>query len=132
MITAFASIAFGQQREQDFHLGAIVLDVADVIECQALEAVQALEFPGEAQVAFGIEEALHQTGDRGEQHRIAAFDQRACQRRHDVRLAGPWSADQAHVGGAGDELPAQQLLYLTAQRCGITGKIQRRGALLAR
>jgi hypothetical protein len=41
-------------------------------------------------------------------------------RRHDVRFAGGGPADQADVGRAGEELPAQELADLAPPQCGIT------------
>ena len=47
---------------------------------------------------------------------MPGFEQRTRQCRHDVRFAGAGPADQAHVGGARQELAAQQLSDLPAQR----------------
>jgi regulator of sigma D len=48
-----ALVALGQQREEHFHFLAALLDVADVVEDQHVEAVELLEFGFEPQVALG-------------------------------------------------------------------------------
>jgi hypothetical protein len=42
-------------RIMPFLRGLIVLDVADVVERETVEVIQALQFSGESKVAFGIE-----------------------------------------------------------------------------
>ena len=68
---------------------------------------------------------------RREQHRMAGFDQRASQCRHDVGFAGAGSADQADVGRTGEELAAQELSDLPAQRRGVAVQVERCEGFLA-
>lgn len=74
---ALALVAFGEQRKEHLHLRPVLLNVSDVIERQALEAVKALQLPRQAHVALGGEEFLHRGGDGGLEHRQAALDEGA-------------------------------------------------------
>jgi hypothetical protein len=76
---AFALISFGQQSEEDFHLGTIVLYVTDVIERNAVEVVEPLQFAGQSQIFLCIEQPLHQLYHGCEENRMAALEQRTCQ-----------------------------------------------------
>ena len=129
---ALALKAFGKERKEHFHLRPVVLDVADIVERKTLEAVEALQLPGEPQIALGIEEALHETLDWSEEDGMTAFDERSAERRHDVRFARAGLTDEAHVGGSCEELPAQELADLCAQGSREAVQVQRREGLLAR
>jgi short-subunit dehydrogenase involved in D-alanine esterification of teichoic acids len=63
IITLLRSQRFGQQCKEHFHLRPIVLDVADVIQREALEVVEAFEPAGEPEISLGIEEMLDEACD---------------------------------------------------------------------
>ena len=111
---ALAFIALSQQGEQDLHLGPVLLDIADIVQQQAVDAVQALQFPRQAQVALGFQQPFHQLGHRREQHRVALAHQLIPQRRHGVGLPGTGIAKEAHVRGPRQKLPAWQAMDLVA------------------
>lgn len=61
-------VAFGKQREEDFHLLAALLHVAQVIDDQRVERRQPLDLPGQSQVAFGDQQLLHEQATGREEH----------------------------------------------------------------
>ena len=87
LLAASALVAFGQQREQHVHLGALLLHVADVVEAQAIEAVQAPQLAGQAQVALGGQQPLDERLHGREEHQGALAHQFVADRGHRVRLA---------------------------------------------
>ena len=58
-------VAFGEQFEQDFRFAVVLLHVADVVEALALEAVKALEFALQTEVALGVEQTFRRWSGRG-------------------------------------------------------------------
>ncbi len=56
----FAFIALGKKRKKHLHFVAIVLNVANIIEDDTGIFVQLGQLLGQAQVAFGREEPLHE------------------------------------------------------------------------
>ena len=64
-------VALGQHGEEHLHLVLVVLHVADVVEDEEGVAVELRQRLGQAQVALGRQQALHQRGGRGPQHRVA-------------------------------------------------------------
>ena len=85
---ALALVALGEQGEQHFHLRAVVLNIADVVQYQALDAIELPEFAREAQIALGLEQSFHQRGHRHEQHRVALAHEFVAEGGHDMGLAG--------------------------------------------
>lgn len=57
-----ALVALGQQCEQHLHFILIMLDITNVVEDQAREAIPFGQFLRQTQIAFGSEEPLHQLG----------------------------------------------------------------------
>ncbi len=64
MITsAPALVALGERGEEHLHLGAVLLHVADVVEHQTFEAIEA--HPGRAELITGYLEAAGHGGEPG-------------------------------------------------------------------
>jgi hypothetical protein len=53
-------VTLGQQRKQHLHLREVMLDVADVVENETLNAVEPGQLPGQTQLAFRLEQPFHQ------------------------------------------------------------------------
>lgn len=75
----------------DFHLDTIVLDVADVIERDAVKIIEPLQIPGQPQVLLRLEQPFDELHHRSEQHRMTRFDQRSGQRRAAGILNRGWA-----------------------------------------
>ena len=116
-------IALGEKREQDLHLVAVLLDVADVIEQHGVEAVEDRELVFETQVALGDEQALYEREGRGEQHPVAAQDQLVCDGADEVGLAAAGMSEREEIVTALDERALAQrrdlLRDLARQTCSI-------------
>ncbi len=60
---AFAFIAFGQERKEDLHLGAALLEITDIIEDDGGKAIELMEFLFQAQGLLGGQQADFGGGD---------------------------------------------------------------------
>ena len=146
---AAAFVAFGQQGEEHFHFVAGLLDVADVVEDEHFEAIEAAEFVFEQQVAFGAQQVIHQAVGGGEEDTASApepvgvqrpqrngfFHARANQRRVNFRLdpqirrcrVGPVGGAGAEVGVPGRNWPgfSRQAggMIFAGVRCGVGGDL---------
>ena len=107
-------VAFGEQGEQHLHLAAVVLHVSDIVQDEALDAVEPAQLPAQAKVALGFEEAFDQGRDRGEEHRVALAYQLVTERRDHMGLARARIAEHAQVRGALQKLPFDQTRNLGA------------------
>ena len=100
---ALAFVALGEEGEEHLHLGAVLLDVAEVVEDDGVEAIEALELSLEEEIAAGDEQPLDKRVGRREQDPVAALDQLVADGADDVTLAAAWQAEGEHVLGAIDE-----------------------------
>ena len=83
-----ALVAFGNQLEEDARLGAVLADVAEVVEDQAVELVEPGEGAGQDQIAPCHLELLDEVGRAREENAVAVVDEAGADRRGDVGLAG--------------------------------------------
>ena len=72
---AAAFITFSEQSEEHLHFVARLLDIADVIEDQNVEAIEMAEFLLEEQVAFSTQEVVHETIGGGEEDTKPGVDE---------------------------------------------------------
>ena len=77
---AAAFVTFRQKSEQNLHLLSALLNVAQVVDDQALEAAQLLDQFRKTQVAFGDQQLLNQQAARREQHTVTLKNQLLRQR----------------------------------------------------
>ena len=111
-------IALREQGEQHLHLGAVVLNVADVVEGETIDTVKTPELASQAQVALGLEQSLDHSAHRGQEHRTALVHQLVCERGHAVRLAGAGVGEEAHVGVLVEEAALGESSQWRAHRAG--------------
>src|SRR5579859_1679647 len=74
-------VAFREEGEEHLHLIAVVLDVADVVQKDALVAVQLGQHGWQAEVALGRQQFLNERGGWRPQHRMPLQDQLVADRR---------------------------------------------------
>jgi hypothetical protein len=98
-----ALVALGEEREEDFHLLAALLDVADVVEDDGVEAVEGGELLLEPEVTLGSKETLHERERRREEHAVAALDELVPERADEVRLASAGQSEGQDVVASLDE-----------------------------
>src|SRR5207249_3296444 len=103
-----ALVALGQEGEEHLHLLPALLDVADVVQDEALEAIELLQFSGQPKVSLGGQQTLHQLEGWREQDRSSTPGQLLAQRAHEVRLARSWVAEEKNVGGCIEERAVPQ------------------------
>ena len=115
---ALTLVALGEQGEEHLHLRAVLLHIANIIERQALDAIQALQLPPQAQVALGLKEPLDQRGDGGEEHCMALADSLVPDRRHHRGLARARLAKETKIGRSVQEVPLDEGRELSANRGG--------------
>ena len=101
---ALAFVAFSQQGEQHFHLSAVVLYVADVVEYQTFDAIEPAQLPRQPQIALGFQQPLDQRGHRRKQYRVPEPRESVPKRRDHMSLAGPGMSEHAQVGRAFEEV----------------------------
>ena len=70
-----AFIAFGEQGEEHFHLFSGLLDVADVVKDQDIEAVEFAELLLKQEVPLGTQQVIDEAKGRGEEHAASTLDQ---------------------------------------------------------
>ena len=110
-----AFVAFGQEGEKDFPLLATLLHIADVIEEDAGEAIQFCQFLGQAQVALGSEQPLHQGRGGRPQDGMARLGQLIGHGGQGMTFAAPRLANDDDVGRIFEERPAFEAVELQAQ-----------------
>lgn len=82
-------VALGDQLEQDGGLGLVFAGIAEVVEDQAIVAVELGQGCRQRQVPARRLELLDEVGGAGERDPPAGVDQGVADRGGDVRLAGP-------------------------------------------
>jgi len=125
-------VAVGQQGEEHLHLLPVVLDVADVVQDQRGEGVELGQLLRQPEVALGRQQALHQRGGRGPEHRVIQGDEGGPEGGDHVAFprAGPTNGD--HIDRLGDERALAQALDRQLQGGTVAVELQRREGLLAR
>src|SRR5579871_35172 len=123
-------VSLGQEGKQDLHFVALLLQVADVIQDHASKTVELAQLLGQPQVAFGREQALHEAGRTGPQHRLAALHQLVPHRREDVTFSHAWLPHGHYVDRLLQEGTALQPFDLEPQRGWEALQVERAKGLL--
>ena len=82
-------VAFGEEREEDFHLLSVLLHVPDVIERHDVELVEAAQLPLETEVPLRREQPLHEPERGREQDPVSSLDELVTDGRNRVALPSP-------------------------------------------
>jgi len=82
-------VPLGQEGEQNLHLLLALLDVAQIVEDDDLEAVEAPEFPLQLIVPLGAQQATDQLEGGGEENAEAVLDPLVAQRRSEMGFDAP-------------------------------------------
>src|ERR1700693_670952 len=125
-------VAFGQEGEEDLHLLAALLDVADVVEEDGLEAVQALELGGKPQVTLGGEQSLDDLESRREEDGTSLSNQLRAERAEQVGLARSRVTQGDYVDGAIEKGSIAQAGQLRARHSRQPLQIEGRQSLFSR
>jgi len=96
-------VAFGEEREEDLHLVAALLHIADVVEDHSVVGIERGELLLEAQIALGGEQSLDEREGRGEEDAVAALNELVADRADEVRLAASRQPEREDVVAALDE-----------------------------
>ena len=86
---ALSLVALAEEGEEDLHLVAVLLDVADVVEEHCVKLVETSEFVVQPQIAPRRKKALDDAERRGEQYAVAAFDEFMPDGAEEMGLAAP-------------------------------------------
>ena len=90
---ATALVALSKQGEKDFHLVTGLLNIADVIEDQNFEAIQAAKLKFQFEVTPCAQQAVHQAIGWGEENTVADIDQFVSDGGGEVRFAFTWQPE---------------------------------------
>ncbi len=96
------TVGLRDEFEQDAGFGLILADVAEIIEDQAVVAVELRQALGQLQIATGCLEVLDQIGGAAEQDGVAAVDQGMAEGGGEVGLADAAGAEQQDVAAAAE------------------------------
>ncbi len=105
-------VALGEEREEDLDLVGGLLDVADVVEDEALVRVETAERARQSEVALRCEKLLDEAESRREADRASPLDEGVADGRGGVRLAAAGQAEAEDVVGALDEVALGELAQL--------------------
>ena len=98
-------VALGEKMEEDLHLLRRLLDVADVVNDDGVEALQPGDGLRELQVALGYEKLGNQAKGRNEEDlELVAADPLAGKGGHEMTLAAAGEAEAEQVVAAADEV----------------------------
>jgi hypothetical protein len=101
-----------KKSKQHLHFVTIVLDVADVVQKYALEAIELGQHLRQAQVAFGCQQLLDQARRRRPQDLVTLQHQLMANGRKRMRFADPRFACGDHIDCVVEERAAAQPLEL--------------------
>ena len=82
-----------QQVEEDFHLVPVLLDVADVVDDERVEAAQLFQLAGQIQIALGHQQLLHEHVTTTEKDPTVLVDQLLADGTQQMRLAAAGLAE---------------------------------------
>jgi hypothetical protein len=115
-----ALVAFGDELEEDARLGAVLANIAEVVEDQAIELVEPGKGRRQDQIAARRLELLDEVGRAREENAAAVVDEAGADRRGDVGLARAGGAKDQNVGALLDP-------GVASGQCGDVGFANRRG-----
>jgi hypothetical protein len=105
----FVFVTLGEKLEEDFHLVAGVLNIADVIDHDGIEAVEACDHLGKPKVAFGGQKLVDQfEGRHEEDSELMAADPLAAEGGGEVGLAAAGQAEAEQVVATAEEIGLEQ------------------------
>lgn len=109
-------VAFGEQGEQDLHLIAVMLNVADVVEHETVEAVELRQELRQAQVTLGSQEPLDKARRRSPIDRVPLEHEFVAKGGDEMALAHSRFAHGDDVDRLCQEGPRPQPFNLLADR----------------
>src|SRR5690606_14779760 len=92
-----ALVALREEGEEDLDLVGRLLHVADVVEDDEVEHVQAPEGAWQLEIALGGKQILHELVGRGEQHGVPGLDQGVSDGAGRVALADTGQTERTHI-----------------------------------
>jgi len=98
-----ALVPLGEERQQDLHLVAVLLDVPEVIADHGVVAVEDRELGFEAKVPLGAEQALGERVGRCEEHAVPTLDELVADGAHEVGLAAAGQSEREEIVAALNE-----------------------------
>ena len=102
-------VALSEEGEQDLHFLAGLLDVADIVEDDDVEAFEFGECGRQFQVAFGREQLRHQFERRGKHHlQLMSLDPLATEGGDQMRFAAPRQTEAQQIVAAANQVTGQQ------------------------
>lgn len=112
-------VAFGQEVEEHFHLFAGLLDVADVVDDDGVETLEAVDGLGQLEVAFGGEQLGDQPEGGHEEHlELVPADPLPGDGGDEVGLAAAGQTEAEQVVAAAHEVGVEQGGQLATQLLG--------------
>ena len=100
----------GQQCEENLHFLPALLNVADVIDYESLEAIQFLELLLQSQIDFGPQQSLYQQGAGRKQNPAPQQNQLLAQSTDQMGFPAPRVTESQDVLGTIQKRPFQQAL----------------------
>ena len=125
-------VTLGQQREQDFHLFAILLHVADVVDDEGTELRETFQHSGETQLAFRQQQFLYKERARREQNAMPPMDELLADGTQQVSLPATGISERKNVLVAVDERALEQSVELYVHLPGQPLAVKRIPALFQR
>ena len=95
---ASALVALGDQCEEDFGFLGALLDVAEVVEDDEVEAIELPKGPRQREVALGGEQLLDELVGRREVDGASTANELVAEGRRDVALSDSRQAEAEHEG----------------------------------
>jgi hypothetical protein len=102
-------IALGHEGKEDFDFFSALLHVAEVIEDDDVNGIEAAQRTRKCQVSLGGEQLLDELKGGSEEDGVTVLHEGVTECAGSVSLAGAGQAEAEHVGGALEEVTALEL-----------------------